>query len=207
MFTKLAPSSQRGISLIELIVFIVIVSAATAGMLSMMSNVSLSSVDPLLRKQAMLRAESLLEEVALAHFTYCHPDDDNAESAASSAACAAALREDFGRQVASDTRPYFNINDYVSAANVDTAFNPADPSGYSVTDATGAIMLPAGYKTLVKITPVSGFGPAGLQIGAVGSPATPADADVVLITVTVAYNGGTVRLDRYRTRYAPNALP
>lgn len=207
MFIKLLPPSQRGISLIELIVFIVIVSAATAGMLSVMSKISLSSVDPLLRKQAMLRAESLLEEVSLAHFTYCHPDDDNAETAVSSAGCVAALREDFGRQVASDTRPYFNINDYATAAAVETAFNPADPTGYSVTDATGAVMLPAGYKTMVKITPVSSFGPPGLEIGAVGSPATAADANVLLITVTVAYNGGTVTLERYRTRYAPNALP
>ena len=197
---------QRGVSMIELIIFIVIISAVMAGMLSMMSSISSKTVDPMLRKQALLRAESLLEEVALAHFTYCHPEDANAETALSSAGCAS-MPERFGPQLATDGRPFANINDYAGAPGAETAFNPADASGYIVTDATGATMLPAGYRTMVSITPVSGFGPAGLQIADVMSPVTTADTDVLLISVTVAYPGGAVRLDRYRTRYAPNALP
>lgn len=206
MSTKRLHRWQRGLSMIELIIFIVVISAVTAGVLSMMTTVSSRSVDPVLRKQAMLRAESLLEEVALAHFTYCHPEDANAETAASSAACAS-LVEGFGPQRPTDTRPFFNLNDYVSAAGVPAAFNPADPSGNVVTDATGAVMLPAGYTTFVKISPVSGFGPAGMQIAAVAAPATAADTEVLLITVTVAYPGGAVTLERYRTRYAPNSMP
>lgn len=61
--------SQRGISLIELILFMVIVSAALAGLLSLMNVNTKGSVDPLIRKQALTIAESLLEEVELHDFS------------------------------------------------------------------------------------------------------------------------------------------
>lgn len=60
--------SQRGISLIELIVFIVILSLGVVGILQVMNQVSASSADPLVRKQAIAAAESLLEEVLLQDF-------------------------------------------------------------------------------------------------------------------------------------------
>ncbi len=61
-------SSERGISLIELIMFIVIISVALAGILLVMNTTNKSSVDPLLHKQALAAAESLLEEVELQDF-------------------------------------------------------------------------------------------------------------------------------------------
>jgi MSHA pilin protein MshD len=56
---------QRGISLIELIMFIVIVSTALAGILLVMNQVMAHSADPLVRKQALAVAESMLEEIRL----------------------------------------------------------------------------------------------------------------------------------------------
>jgi len=56
---------QCGISLIELIMFIVIVSAAMAGILLVMNQVTLRSADPLIRKQSLAIAESMLEEIKL----------------------------------------------------------------------------------------------------------------------------------------------
>jgi len=56
---------QRGISLIELIMFIVIISIAVAGILLVMNNVTGHSSDSLVRKQALAVAESLLEEIEL----------------------------------------------------------------------------------------------------------------------------------------------
>jgi MSHA pilin protein MshD len=61
-------SKQRGISLIELIIFIVIISVALTGILLVMNNVTAHSADPLIHKQAMALAESLLEEVELQDF-------------------------------------------------------------------------------------------------------------------------------------------
>lgn len=63
---------QCGISLIELILFMVIVSTALAGLLSVMNVNTIGSVDPLIRKQALTIAESLLEEVELHDFA--NPD-------------------------------------------------------------------------------------------------------------------------------------
>jgi MSHA pilin protein MshD len=54
--------------LIEVIVFIMIVSIALAGVLSVMDITTRHSADPLVKKQAIAVAESLLEEVALHDF-------------------------------------------------------------------------------------------------------------------------------------------
>ena len=59
---------QRGISLIELIMFIVIVSVALVGILLVMNVTTKGSADPLIRKQALAAAESLLEEIELQDF-------------------------------------------------------------------------------------------------------------------------------------------
>lgn len=63
-----SPARLRGFSLIEVIVFIMIVSIALAGVLSVMNLTTQRSADPLIRKQAIAVAESLLEEVSLHDF-------------------------------------------------------------------------------------------------------------------------------------------
>lgn len=63
---------QRGFTLIELIIFIVVVSAGLAGILSVMDSVVKSSADPMVRKQAMALADSILEEILLKQ--YADPD-------------------------------------------------------------------------------------------------------------------------------------
>jgi MSHA pilin protein MshD len=59
---------SRGFTLIELIIFIVVVSAALAGILSVMNTVVKSSADPMVRKQTIAIAESLLEEILLKEY-------------------------------------------------------------------------------------------------------------------------------------------
>ena len=59
---------QKGISLIELIIFIVIISVALTGILLVMNQVTAHSADPLMRKQALAAAESLMEEIQLQDF-------------------------------------------------------------------------------------------------------------------------------------------
>ncbi len=65
-------SRQRGFTLIELIIFIVVVAAGLAGILSVMNSVVKSSADPMVRKQAMALADSILEEILLK--SYEDPD-------------------------------------------------------------------------------------------------------------------------------------
>ncbi len=59
---------QKGISLIELIIFIVIISVALTGILLVMNQVTAHSADPMMRKQALAAAESLMEEIQLQDF-------------------------------------------------------------------------------------------------------------------------------------------
>jgi MSHA pilin protein MshD len=60
---------QRGISLIELVIFIVIVSVAMTGIISSINFNVQHSADPVVKKQALAIAESMLEEVALQNFS------------------------------------------------------------------------------------------------------------------------------------------
>ena len=64
---------QSGFTLIELIIFIVVVGAGLAGILSVMDTSVKSSADPMVRKQAIAIAESVLEEVLQKAYT----DPDN----------------------------------------------------------------------------------------------------------------------------------
>ncbi len=59
---------QKGFTLIELIIFIVVVGIGVTGVLSVFSTNIRSSADPLVRKQALAIAESLLEEILLKEF-------------------------------------------------------------------------------------------------------------------------------------------
>jgi len=63
---------QKGFTLIELIIFIVVVGAGLAGILSVSTNVVKSSGDPMVRKQAIAMADSILEEILQKE--YADPD-------------------------------------------------------------------------------------------------------------------------------------
>jgi len=58
----------RGATLIEVLMFIVIISVAVVGILQVMNIVTGRSVDTLLRKQSLAIAESVLEEIELKDF-------------------------------------------------------------------------------------------------------------------------------------------
>ncbi len=69
---------QAGFTIIELIVFIVVVSAGLAGILMVMDVSVKASADPMVRKQAMALADSVLEEVLLK--SYDDPDGVSGET-------------------------------------------------------------------------------------------------------------------------------
>ena len=180
--------AQAGISLIELIMFMVIVSVGLAGILSVMTVTTRASADPMLRKQAIAIAESLLEEIELQPFTFCDPDDANAATATSAAGCSSSA-EALGAE-AGETRyrePFFdNVNDYHGFSM---------PAGIrNISD--GVIGGLEAYSADVTITPVGqtlfGFAAANNE-------------DVLQVDVRV--RSGTsvdITLTGYRFRYAPN---
>ena len=178
------PVCARGLSLVELILFIVIVGAALAGTLAVFVQSTRASADPMQRAQALAVARSLLEEVQLAAFTWCDPDDANAASATSAAGCAS-LPEALGPE-AGESRlgsPGFdNVNDY---------------DGYAMNGivdlSNTAIPGLAGYAARVRV--------AAAALGSIG-----AAGDALRITVTVTSpNGASVTLEGWRTRHAPDA--
>lgn len=179
-----APARCRGASLIEVIVFIVIIGIAVGGVMMMFANTTRASADPLIRKQALAIAESLLEEIRLMPFTFCDPDDANATTATSAAGCAStpeAMGPEAGETRYSATTPFDNVNDY-------NGFTMAG----GILDITGTAIAGLGaYNAAIAVTPLA-FG---------GIAASEAQQ----ITVTVTGPGNiTVTLDTIRTRHAPN---
>lgn len=205
-------TSESGVSLIELIMFIVIVSIAATGVLLVMNRTTASSADPLIRKQALAIASSLLEEIELMPFTVCDPDDVNAASAVIASDCTggAGGANDQNKGGAALTSPtpttetrytaFDNVADYGGCQmNTGVANAGCDSTGTNgIRDIGGtAIGLLNGYSASVAI---SRAGTALLGIAD--------DGAALRITVTVNGPDNTqVVLDGYRTRYAPRALP
>src|SRR6266480_6726272 len=189
------PCAEHGVSLVELIVFIVIVGIAAASVVGALSMATRASTDPMIQKQALAIAEALLEEVQLQPFTYCDPDDPRAATAQSAAAAppgctSAAAVENLGPEATppygpetrtSATTPFDNVNDYNGYPT---------PIVAGITDLTGtAIVGLENYTATVTV--------ANQALGAI----TAASGEAVLITVTVDGPPGTntrVVLDGYR---------
>jgi MSHA pilin protein MshD len=191
---------ERGVTLIELVIFIVIIGIAVTGLLRVLAVNTIASADPVRRKQALMIAESLLEEVEQAAFTYCDPSAAEATTAANTAGCST-IPEAFGQNAPEpvNARPFDNVNDYVSGANVEVeAFKNAQGK---ISDANGTPLTDdKSYVATVKITPsvLNGVGTAGAS----------ADTDALRITLKVVYGTGSnesIVLEGYRTRYAPSS--
>jgi len=198
MFPRREAQRPRGATLIELIMFIVVVGAAVTGVLGAINYATRASVDPMIQKQALAIAEAVLEEVQLMPFTYCDPDDPNAAAAISAAGCTGGaggandegrlpLGAEAGETRLSITTPYDNVSDYsgfvMAGGVVDIAGNPVPMPELAAYTATVAV--------------------AGQALGGIAA------GESLLVTVTVTHPSlsPNLVLQGYRVRYAPNALP
>lgn len=176
-----APPRQAGLTLIELIIFIVIVSVGIAGILTVLNITVWHSSDPLVQKQAQALAEGLLEEIETGYFAYCDGADANMKYGNSTNGLCAT--DTYGPK-SGETRPYDSVIHYASAANAAT---PLDPS---LSEAS--VSAPTGYSASVTI------GPAAL------GDITLASGDALLIRVTVAGPGSTQAIaEGFKTRQVP----
>ena len=184
------PRRAQGLTLIELLMFIAVVGIALAAMLRLFVTATTASADPMIRRQQLAIAESLLREVQLMPFTWCDPTDANvatATSAVVSATGCAVLIESSGPE-SGETRygptNYFNnVNDY---------------AGFSMTGIrdlnNAAVAGLSGYTASVAVAA------AALDTLTVGS------GDALKITVTVTGpDSSSLTLQGWRTRYAPNS--
>lgn len=183
---NMRPDRSRGVTLIELIVFIVIVGVALAGLFAAFNTMTAASADPQVRKQVLAIAESLMEEVQLMPFTFCDPDDPAAATATSTAGCATieGMGVEGGETRYSAITRFDNVSDYHGFAMAG-----------GIQDITNTTITGLGaYSASVTVT----------QAGLGGIAA----ADALLISITVTGPGGvSTTLEGYRTRYAPNTLP
>lgn len=180
-------NSRRGFTLIELVVFIAILGIALGGVLAAYDYSARDSADPIVRKQALAIAESLLEEILQMPFTFCDPDDPAMSTATSAAACATPETSgpEAGESRYSTSLPFDNVNDY---------------HGYDT-----ATEAPPGVKDITG-TPIAGLDlyRARVTVATAALPGIPA-GEALLITVTVTGPSNVVVvLDGYRSRYAPN---
>lgn len=185
-------ATALGATLVELLVFIVIVGVAMAGIFAAFNTITAASADPQVRKQALAIAESLMEEIVLMPFTFCDPDDATAATATRGACTVAANNEDtaMGPEGAESrynaAAPFDNVSDY-HGLNMSSG----------ILDITGTTITGLGaYSAVVTIT----------QVGTAFGLADNTDALRISIAVT-GPAGVSFTLEGYRARYAPNTLP
>lgn len=186
MHSRIQSARQQGISLIEMIMFIIIVSIGVVALLVVFSTTVRKSADPMIQKQMLAIAEALLEEVEAKPFTYCDPTDANATTATSSAGCATtpeAMGPEAG-ETRSGATAFNNVNDYGPSLVISP-----------ITDIAGnAISGLGGYSATIAV--------AASALNGIAA------TDALQITVTVTGPGNkTLTLQGHRTRYAPNAVP
>ncbi len=152
-----------GFTLIELIVFIVIVSVGLAGVLVVFDTVTRRSADPVRAKQALAVAEGMMDEILNKNF--CDPDTETlpAVGASTPAVC--------GTHTTEASRDLYD--------DVDDFNGYPSPSFTGIKDITGtAIPALSGYNISVSVqVPAAGF-----VVGA--DSVTPTNYRIVTVTVT-----------------------
>lgn len=182
----------RGATLLELIVFMLIVGVAAGAILALYASATKRSSTPLVEKQALAIAESLMEEIRLMPFSFCDPDDANVSTATGAfvglngcAATVEAMGPEAGETRYAALTPFDNVNDYngFSMPGAGCAAGICDIRGIPIPEL-------AAYTAVVSVVPYAFADPA-----------------IAALRVTVTVTGpGNIRavLDGVRTRHAPN---
>jgi MSHA pilin protein MshD len=197
------------VSLIELIMFIIIVGIALAGTLTVLNMTSAHSADPMVRKQMLTIAEALLEEAEMQPFTVCLPSDSNASTALLTSECSNI--QGIGKGGASHRGDFNNVGNYCNdAGTTGTSCSSAltldlgtsGSAASTIHDLTGiGLSSPSGYSATIQVIPEALNG----ITTAVSATALNAN-DVLRIKVTVNFyaSGDSLVLEGYRTRWSPS---
>lgn len=169
------PSRTRGFTLLEVVLFIVVVSVGLAGVLLVFSTSVRGSADPMIRKQVVLIAEATMHEIMQKSFQNDPADSNNSSGTlgctptTTPIACTASSWAD---------RPNYN--------DVDD-FNNFDQTGIRQIDGATAVNGLGSYRLQVTVT--------GTALGGITA------ANAKRITVTVTGGGETISLTGFRTNY------
>jgi MSHA pilin protein MshD len=190
---------QRGLSMIELVMFIAIVGLSVAGILTVYNSAIKGSADPMVRKQAIAVAESLLGEVLMQAFTWCDPQDaanDPNNPPTSGASCT-------GGVGASQDK---NGGTLGPLPATESRFSSTDPFD-NVADYNGYSMAAGIYSQDNGSAPIAGLGSysATVTVTRAGGTFGLAAGAVLRVDVLVTGKGESITLTGYRFRHSPNA--
>lgn len=174
-----ATRAQRGVSLVELVMFIVVISVGLLGILAALNLVGRYGGDPAIQRQELALAESLLTEVELQPFTLCDP---LGAPTTPGGACiiSQGLAPSSGATRYSTIVPFNNVGDY---------------NGFVMNAFNGRIRAPDG----TVVGGLSGYS-AGVVVQANQSLGALPPSSVLLITVSVAGpDGSSLAVSGYRT--------
>jgi MSHA pilin protein MshD len=134
---------QRGMTLIELVIAIVIIGIASAALYTAMASITGRSADPMLRQQSLAIAEAYLEEIALQAFP-------------------AAIGSCDGVAASADRATFDDVCDYDGLNDVGVR----DPEGDLVAplDPANPINPLASYQVSVSVTPQAWNGLAASDV-------------------------------------------
>lgn len=174
--------TERGFTLVELIVYIVVLAIGTAAILTSIMMWNGRTADHLTQIQAYNIAESVMDELNAMPMTYCDPQDTNVATANSFADCTTP-QNIFGASPAGEARgdalnPFDNVLDY----------HGWSMSGISYIDNTSISEL-SNYSTAVTISASTVSGVAGYQVKVTVTPPT----------------GNVVVLETFRTLHSPRS--
>lgn len=135
---------QSGLTLIELIIFIVVVSVGIAGILSVLNLTVAKSADPMVRKQVLAVAEAMMDEI-LAKDYQNDPLGDN--TATPTLGCTPSTTPRCNQNTVLDRQNYNDVDD----------FNNWNRTGVYLLDGTPAPILGT-YTVAVAVsrTPLNG---------------------------------------------------
>ena len=202
---------QRGVSLIELVLFIVIVSVALAGVQSMLNMGVMHSADPMVRKQMQTIGEGLLDEIEQMPFSACDPVLNTNPTAVATTQCSPAANfQQLGYPAlgVSPRSNFNNLGNYCGNAGPAAATCSTltlGSSSVAIPDVTGSTTgAPVSYWATINLTPETLWGVTSTSTAATAAAASA--MNVLRVTVTVYHGSDTLILETYRTRWSPSPM-
>lgn len=171
---------MAGMTLIEVVMFIVIVSVGLAGVLSAFNVATKGSADPLIRKQSISLAEGMMEEVLLKDFENDPADPANSSS---SLGCTSSTPTRCRANQLTDRQNYNDVDDY----------NGWNQTGINDILGTTSVAGLENYTLTVNVLLCSAAG--------ANCEATFPAASTKKITVTASGGPESMTLTGYKTKY------
>lgn len=185
-----ARKKQRGTTLVEVIVYAVIIAVAMTATVSALSRSTAASHLPAEQRAGMEIASALLDEIMDMPFSWCDPDDDAFDAALSAADCSVAQGEGpTPGETRGGAQPFDTVWDYHGFSMAP----PTTPDGFQMPT------VAEGWSARVSVSKTEAA-PDG------GTALSEASGDFVRIEVSATSPSGKEwTLTGYRARRAPNA--